>query len=149
MTVMSLRSGVGCGGSSLERCGGALASKGLAVGAADIDREVRSCHDAGGRFLGEASRRCFYFLHVDVTCVGSLRPQTESMQALARWRVCGMFRRALRRCAQSRPELHNWRLRDDRSVYQRIYLAIERRQEGLGELGWCRAGQDGRRAVSR
>jgi hypothetical protein len=58
-----------------------VASEGLIIGAADIGREVRSCYASWGRFLGEASRGCFYFLHVDVTCVGSLRPQTESMQA--------------------------------------------------------------------
>jgi hypothetical protein len=49
---------------------------------------------------------------------------------------CGLFRCALRGFAQSHPQTRNWRLRDDRSVYQRIYLAaMERRQQSLVGIG--------------
>jgi hypothetical protein len=105
MAVVGVRSGVGRRGSSLERCGRSLAAQRLVVGATGIGRDVRSSYNARGRLLGEASRRCFYFLHVDVPSAGSLKPQTESMQAGYGWWCLvlgalvwyGMFRRALLR----------------------------------------------------
>ena len=46
---------------------------------------------------------------------------------------------ALRAFAQSHPQSRNWRLRDDRSMYQRIDLAMERRQYSV--VGIARAVQ--------
>jgi hypothetical protein len=114
MAVVGVRSGVRRRGSSLERCGRSLAAQRLVVGATDIGRDVRSSYNARRWLLGEASRRCFYFLHVDVPSAGSLRPQTESMQAGYGWCLVlgavvwyGMFRRALLRLPN---HTLNWQL---------------------------------------
>jgi hypothetical protein len=96
MAVVGVRSGVRRRRSSLERCGRSLAAQRLVVGATGIGRDVRSSYNTRRRLLGEASSRCFYFLHVDVPSAGSLRPQTESMQAGYGWCLvlgvlwCGM-----------------------------------------------------------
>jgi hypothetical protein len=138
MAVVGVRSGVRRRRSSLERCGRSLAAQRLVVGATGmgIGRDVvRSSYNARRRLLGEASSWCFYFLHVDVPSAGSLRPQTQSMQAgygwclvLGAWVWYGMFRLRCWGYPITR-WIGNWRLRDDRSVCQeRIYLAIERRQ---------------------
>jgi hypothetical protein len=67
MALVGVRPGIGRRRSSLEGARTSLTSKRLVIVISHIDQQIRCSRMAGGRFLSQASCRCFDFLHIDVT----------------------------------------------------------------------------------